>query len=117
MKFKSKRREPVKRFYSACIALLLLVTSATPVAAAQAQNALRVPFTEVPGLAMIDERGHRYGLIVDYLNEIAKYTGWTYEYIDTDSSVMIKDFLAGKYDLMGGTYYSESLEQYFAYPD
>ena len=34
-----------------------------------------------------------------------------------NSDVMIKDFLAGKYDLMGGTYYSESLEQYFAYPD
>ena len=50
-----KRREPVKRFYSACIALLLLVTSATPVVMAQAQNALRVPFTEVQGLAMIDE--------------------------------------------------------------
>ena len=25
--------------------------------------------------------------------------------------------ISGKYDLMGGTYYAESLEQYFAYPD
>ena len=30
---------------------------------------------------------------------------------------MTKDFIAGKYDLMGGTYYSEAFEEYFAYPD
>nr|WP_195377029.1 ATP-binding protein [Anaerotruncus rubiinfantis] len=116
MKFKSKIRKTAKRFYAACIAFLLLILSTAP-AAAQTQKVLRVPFTEVPGFTMIDERGHRYGLIVDYLNEVAKYTGWAYEYIDTDSNDMTKDFLAGKYDLMGGTYYAESLEQYFAYPD
>ncbi len=35
------------------------------------------------GKKMTDEDGERYGLVVDYLNEIAKYTGWKYEYIDT----------------------------------
>ena len=58
---------------------------------------------------MVDEKGHRYGLVVDYLNEIAQYTNWTYEYIDTNGNDMTKDFLAGKYDLMSGTYYAESL--------
>ena len=117
MKFTSKRRKSGKRFCAACIAFLLLMLCAAPVAAAQPRKVIRVPFPEVPGFTMVDEKGHRYGLVVDYLNEIAQYTNWTYEYIDTNGNDMTKDFLAGKYDLMGGTYYAESLEQYFAYPD
>ena len=55
--------------------------------------------------------------MVDYLNEIAKYTGWKYEYIDTTGETMIDEFLAGEYDLMGGSFYLEGMEEYFAYPD
>lgn len=117
MKFTSKRRKSGKRFCTACIAFLLLMLCADPVAAAQPRKVIRVPFPEVSGFTMVDEKGHRYGLVVDYLNEIAQYTNWSYEYIDTNGNDMTKDFLAGKYDLMGGTYYAESLEQYFAYPD
>ena len=50
-------------------------------------------------------------------NEIAKYTGWQYEYIDTAAEDIIPEFLDGQYDLMGGTYYQPEFEQYFAYPD
>lgn len=66
---------------------------------------------------MTNENGERSGLVVDYLYEIAKYTGWSYEFVDTDANSMTKDFIDGKYDLMGGTYYSEAFEKYFAYPD
>ena len=66
---------------------------------------------------MIDENGKRSGLVVDYLYEIAKYTGWSYEFIDTDANDMVQEFIDGRYDLMGGTYYSKAFEKYFAYPD
>ena len=46
---------------------------------------------------MTDEDGERYGLVVDYLNEIAKYTGWKYEYIDTDNNSVVDNFLEGKF--------------------
>ena len=58
---------------------------------------------------MTAENGERYGLVVDFLNEIAKYTGWKYEYVDTDNESIIDGFIDGKFDLMGGTYYSEAL--------
>ncbi len=61
-----------------------------------------------------DENGTRHGIVVDYLNEIAKYTGWQYEYIDTAAEDIIPEFLDGQYDLMGGTYYQPEFEQYFA---
>lgn len=107
----------IKRFGAACIASLILIVSSGTIAAAENPATLRVPFPEVPGFTMMDDKGHRYGLVVDYLNEIAKYTGWNYEYVETSGNDMVKDFLKGKYDLMGGNYYNESLEEYFAYPD
>ena len=110
MKFTSKRRKSGKRFCAACIAFLLLMLCAAPVAAAQPRKVIRVPFPEVPGFTMVDEKGHRYGLVVDYLNEIAQYTNWTYEYIDTNGNDMNKDFLAGKKDKIGGDNKEESRE-------
>ena len=78
---------------------------------------LRVAFAQVTGITEKDEDGTRHGLVVDYLNEIAKYTHWEYEYIDTTGEDMFDEFSEGKYDLMGGTYYMPALEEYCAYPD
>lgn len=112
------RREMYKKqHFAACIALIMVLMLVPSATAAKKPVVLRVPFPELPGFTMIDQKGHRYGLVVDYLDEIAKYTGWTYEYIDTTGNDMVKDFLAGEYDLMGSTYYAESWEEYFAYPD
>ena len=101
------------------LAVWLLATFWGPCVSAEEKNGtvLRVAFPQVEGYTMTDEDGERYGLVVDYLNEIAKYTGWKYEYIDTDNNSVVDNFLEGKFDLMGGTYYSEEFENYFAYPE
>ena len=82
------------------------------------ERVLTVAFPDVPGFTEVDEHGNRHGLVVDYLNEIAKYTGWKYQYIDVpDGTTMLNQFMEGQYDLMGGTYYVEGAEKYYAYPD
>ena len=63
------------------------------------------------------EDGTHHGMLVDYLNEIAKYTGWEYEYIDTNRQTVLNEFIAGQYELMGGNYYIPALEKYYAYPN
>lgn len=78
---------------------------------------LKVAFPQVQGLTETAADGSRHGLVVDYLNEIAKYTGWEYEYIDTTGEEMIDEFFEGKFDLMGGNYYLPGFEEYYAYPD
>lgn len=78
---------------------------------------VRVAFAETPGISEYDQYGNRVGLLVDYLNEIAKYTGWEFEYVDTVPDDMVNEFLAGEFELMGGTYYTPGFEEYFAYPD
>lgn len=101
--------------------LLFLLTATLPVQAAnpavnvQSQRRLlTVGYSEVTGLSETGPDGKPHGLIIDYLNEISKYTNWDYEYIKSDS--LFDDFLAGKFDLIGGNYYMPELEQYFAYP-
>lgn len=86
-------------------------------AAEEGQKALRVAFPQVEGFTMTAPDGTRYGLVVDFLEEISKYTGWEYEYIETNSDTLLEDCAEGKFDLIGGSYYLEGLEKYMAYPD
>lgn len=78
---------------------------------------LRVAFPSLEGYSMTREDGSRHGLVVDYLNEISKYTGWRYEYIDVTSEELMPRFLAGDFDLMGSTYYIEELADSIGYPE
>lgn len=100
------------------LSLLLLLTTGMPVLSQETDpQVMRVAFPQVPGLSWTAEDGSRHGMMVDYLNEIAKYTNWTYEYVDTTGFTMLDEFMAGEYDLMGGTYYLPEMEEYCAYPD
>ena len=115
MKRWSKR--PGRWFAGLLAAALLLAPCAPALAAQDGPRVLRVAFPQVEGMSETDADGTRHGLLVDYLNEIAKYTDWEYEYVDTTGDIMVSDFIDGKYDLMGGNYYYPGAEQYFAYPE
>lgn len=97
--------------------LLGLWNTGTASAQVEEPRPLRVAFSQMEGLSETDQYGRHKGLIVDYLDEIAKYTGWEYEYIPVENDDIISNFLEGQYDLMGGTFYSSGFEEYFAYPD
>lgn len=77
---------------------------------------VRVGYLETPGICEKDKYGNYIGLTADYLNEIAKYTNWKYEYVMTTPETFIQDMADGKYDVLGGAYYAKELEPYFAYP-
>ena len=97
--------------------MFVLLNAETAVAQAPERTVLKVAFPELKGISETDGYGNRTGMVVDYLNEIAKYTGWEYEYIQVENDEMISNFLDGQYDLMGGTLYSPGFETYFAYPE
>lgn len=105
-------------FLTACILLFAFISSYSAASAPEAERRLvRVAFPEAEGYSMTDESGEHYGLVVDYLDEIAKYTGWTYEYCEVSNEDFYERFRNGEYDLLGGQFYSEGLEAEFAYPD
>lgn len=107
----------LRRCSAIALAVIMLLPLCPHALASEERRVLRVAFPQVEGLSQTGADGSRHGLVVDYLNEIAKYTGWEYEYVDTSADKMMSEFKKGAYDLMGGNYYSPSLEELYAYPD
>lgn len=109
----------LKRIKYHIILSVIFVTTAlcVSVRAEEEKRVLRVAFPYAYGLSWTDEDGSPHGMVVDYLNEIAKYTGWEYEYVATQGQKMLDEFEAGEFELMGGNYYLPGLEELYAYPD
>ena len=99
------------------LVFIMLAFHLSALARTSEKRVLRVAFPQVVGMSWTAEDGSHHGMLVDYLNEIAKYTGWEYEYIDTNGQTVLNEFIAGQYELMGGNYYIPGLEKYYAYPD
>lgn len=99
------------------LVFIMLAFHLSALARTSEKRVLRVAFPQVVGMSWTAEDGSHHGMLVDYLNEIAKYTGWEYEYIDTNRQTVLNEFIAGQYELMGGNYYIPGLEEYYAYPD
>ena len=114
---KQKQNRRFGRLMAALLAAALAFLSAAPGLAADSPRVLRVAFPETEGYSTTSPEGKHSGLVVDYLNEIAKYTGWRYEYVPVDSNTILERFAAGEIDLMGGQFYVDGAEDYYAYPD
>lgn len=99
------------------LVFIMLAFNLSVLARTSEKRVLRVAFPQLDGMSWTAEDGTHHGMLVDYLNEIAKYTGWEYEYIDTKGPAMLNEFVEGKYELMGGNYYIPALEKYYAYPN
>ncbi|WP_125144298.1 ATP-binding protein [Clostridium transplantifaecale] len=109
----------MKKYIMFLLAALLMMAVSFPCAADEEEEdkVLRVAFPKTEGYTMLTADGERYGLVVDVLNEVAKYTGWKYEYIDVDNEEILSRFEAGEYDLMGGQYYMDSVKDEYGYPE
>ncbi|MDO4276466.1 MAG: transporter substrate-binding domain-containing protein [Eubacteriales bacterium] len=103
------------RLMPVILAVVLFLGSTEVMAESQSgKRTIRVAFPILKGISEIDKDGTHTGLLVDYLNEIAKYTDWEYEYVEADADEVVPNFMEGEYDLMGGTF--PGFEEYFAYP-
>lgn len=79
------------------------------------QEIVTVAFPPTEGISELAEDGTRSGMFYDFMMEIAKYTGWKYQFIDGDVETLLTEMIAGNIDIMGGMYYRESLEPYLRY--
>lgn len=78
---------------------------------------IKVAFPDARGFSFIDENGKRSGITYDFLVEISKYTGWTYEFIDGPAEDLLKKLRTGEADLMGGMLYVESMKEQYIYSE
>lgn len=81
---------------------LLLFLTATLNFDAQAQNTkVRVGWCPSP-YCKIDSLGRRSGYDYEYLQHVAAYAGWTYEFVDGEIEDLFPLLVAGDIDLLGG---------------
>lgn len=112
----------IRRGIAAVLAIWIVLLGLIPLlfATAGAQRSggetIRVAFIDQNGLSRLTEDGGREGYDYEYLQEIAQYTGWNYEFVDFGSSndellkamEMVK---TGEIDLLTSIVYSDSLTE------
>lgn len=99
----------------------LLQESLAVRALTETSRTIRVAYPIQKGLTDIDENGDYCGYTYEYLEEIAQYTGWDYEFIQVEGTLneqltTLMDMVeSGEADLMGATLYSEALGEQYNY--
>lgn len=91
-----------------------------PAVQAQKKRVVRIAYPLQSGLTQIEENGKKSGYTYEYLQEIAQYTGWEYEFVigsnsDDDLLALMDQVAEGTIDLMGGMMYSESMKAKYDY--
>lgn len=109
-----------KRIVMLFFVVLSIIVSGIPLHAKE-KRIIKVGFPIQPGLTELDAEGNYSGYTYEYLQEIAQYANWEYEFITldkdiNDSLVELMGMLErGEIDLLGGMIYSESLAEKYDY--
>ena len=90
-------------------------TSNTNAGTGTQQAPVRVAMLRYPNFIDYDEYGNPSGFSVDYLNKIAKYTGWTYEYVPVSFKEAQKMLEEGTLDIIPGTQYTKERAALYDY--
>lgn len=91
-------------------------------AAERKGEVLRVGFPLQAGLSEVDGQGNLTGYTYEYLQEIAQYTGWEYEFVRMEGDIndvlseMLEMLERGELDLLGGMNHSDALAELYEYP-
>ena len=101
----SPRKHPLLSL-GTLVLFFFFLWSAPSAQAAEEHRVLKVAFPETVGINEIYEDGTYGGCVYDWLMEIAKYTGWEYEFVtDGSATELLRGMANCEYDLMAGRTY------------
>lgn len=89
--------------------------SSADAAQALEKRVVKVAFPEIAGISMTDRAGVRSGIFYDWLVEVAKYTGWEYEFSEGDIETLLGGTIRGDIDLIGTMYRRDQLSDVLEY--
>ena len=99
------------------VALISMITNLSiKIINAEESEVIKVGYPIVPGFTEI-ENGHYTGYAYDYLTEIAKYTGWEYEFIEMNLGEALEQLKDGDLDLVAGMLKNDKTQEYYDFPD
>lgn len=114
----TKKKHRCKQLLTGMLAGLSLVVCLLPcTAVADRMPAIRVGRFPYAEQLTRGEDGHYSGYGYDYLQEIALYTGWRYEFVDASWSDCLSMLERGELDLMGALMRSPERESIFAFSE
>lgn len=105
-----------KQFWAMALMLCLMLCLFPHAAAAQTRK-VRVGYMDTDGFIMKDGSGGFQGYGVDYLDKIAYYTGWEYEYVYSTWDDQLKLLESGELDLICNAQYTWERSGIYGYPD
>lgn len=82
---------------------------------AQAANTVRVGCVDIGDFIQMDENGRAIGYGAEYLDKIADYTGWEYEYVQAPWGECLDMLRRGEIDLLLPAEYSEERAKDFLF--
>ncbi len=99
----------------------IFVQTISPVSfATNPDKVVRVAFANFENLSEVNDDGLYSGYLYEYLMEISKYTGWTYEFItgSQDQLASLMEMLeTGEADVMGGIVKNEETMKLYDFPE
>ncbi|MDD3278503.1 MAG: transporter substrate-binding domain-containing protein [Lachnospiraceae bacterium] len=107
----------VKNTTAILLCILLLVGMAIPVFAAPktTKTTIRIGCVDIDDFLVLNEDGTASGYGAEYLGELSKYTGWSYEYVNGTWNECMQWLKEGKIDLLLPAEYSPSRAQDYNY--
>lgn len=107
----------MKKGMALLLLIILTVTCLQPVYAASEAGTVRVAVLNYPNFIEKDEEGFVSGYAVEYLDDIANYTGWNYEYIEMSFSEALEKLHTGEVDIVAGVQQAPGREALFDYSE
>lgn len=115
-------RKYINQIWSISLALCLVFCLTASRVQAEEKKVVRVAFPEQAGFSSTNAAGNHSGYTYEFLEEIAKYTDWEYEFITGDGSdesllKMMEDLKNGEIDIMGGMVSTPELAEDYDFPE
>ena len=113
------RSQIPKRILTALLCALILLCAVCPMAAgAQQTKVVRVGYVWSTNFAEGEgDEEYKSGYAYEYLQKVAYYTGWEYQYVYGDWSDIFQMLVDGQVDLMIGVSYTPERAQIMDFPD
>ncbi|MEG2449774.1 MAG: GGDEF domain-containing protein [Eubacterium sp.] len=115
-------RIKIKKIVALMFLMLFLFGSKGVSVFAEETKIVKVGFPTFSGFSNVAEDGTLSGYTYEYLNEIAKYTGWKYEFVTVKDenealSLMLDKLEKGEVDIIGGILNTEQTAEMFDFPE
>lgn len=105
MKFREQHKPA--SFVNFCVFCLVLMCVLIQTLTLEAkERTVRVGWYYQPSYMQLRSDGTPYGYNYEYLQNISRYTGWKYEFVQGEFEDLYADLAKGKIDILGCVFYS-----------